>query len=122
MTYVGTSDEQMDAYSNSLKYLNDMLRQHENHKMQLCNDCKCKCRSERVFPNYWTLCMRRKIVHTSMAVSNLCNECFTSLELDNRIYDEHRSNFNILMLARFSTNIKTLSEISSSQASFTHAG
>ena len=51
--------------------------------------------------------MRRKIVHTSMAVSNLYNECFTSLELDNRIYDEHRSNFNILMLARiFGTNIK----------------
>ena len=99
----------MDAYSNSLKYLNDILRQHEAHKMQLCNDCKCKCRSERVFPNYWTLCMRRKIVHTSMAVSNLYNECLPVWN-STIAFTMSMSNFNILMLARiFGTNIKTLS-------------
>ena len=108
-TDLGTSDEQMDAYSNSLKYLNDILRQHEAHKMQLCNDCKCKCRSERVFPNYWTLCMRRKIVHTSMAVSNLYNEC---LPVWNSTIAFTMSIGVISIfwcLPEFSTNIKTLS-------------
>ena len=41
------------------------------------------------FPQLLDTLYEEKIEHTSMAVSNLYNECFTSLELDNRIYDEH---------------------------------
>ena len=77
-TYLGTS-EQMDAYSNSLMYLNDILIQNENHKMQLFNDyskCRSKCAAQILqFENSRTLSVWKKL-HTHRW---LCQTCTMSV-------------------------------------------
>ena len=85
-TYLGTS-EQMDAYNNILKYLNDILRQHENHKMQLCNDCNVNAGQKRV-PNY------DKKLYTHQWLCQICTMSVLPVWNSTIAFTLSRSNFN----------------------------